>query len=204
MFLQTLAWLVGAYLLGSVNFALLLYRFAGLQDPRLSGSGNAGTSNAFRSGHKLLALAILVLDLGRAVAVGLAARSLFPWSEGYLLVGVMLVIGNSLPVFHRFRGGKGIAASIGFTLGAVPVVGGVGLGVWVAVFSLTRRSSVASLVMVGSYPITGAMAGMSSISILTLSAFTIVAFVSHRDNVKRLFLGKEPPLRARGDKKQDD
>jgi acyl phosphate:glycerol-3-phosphate acyltransferase len=104
-----------AYFAGSINFAIIFFKLTGRGDPRLSFSGNAGTTNVYRQAGMMWAAVIFLLDIGRALAVAAVAihfldPSLLPW------VGLFLVFGNSFPCFHGFRGGKGVANYLGFTM----------------------------------------------------------------------------------------
>ena len=107
------------YLAGSVNFAIILLRLLGREDPRTQFSGNAGTMNVRRQAGKGWASVVLLLDVGRAAALAALALyllpvALVPW------VGTALVLGNRFPCFHRFRGGKGVASFLGFTIPLAP------------------------------------------------------------------------------------
>src|SRR5208283_6021776 len=102
-----------AYLAGSVNFAIIFFKLAGKEDPRLSFSGNAGTTNVYRQAGFIWAAVVFLLDIGRALAVAVIAcyflkTHLLPWA------GFFLVLGNSFPCFHGFRGGRGVANYLGF------------------------------------------------------------------------------------------
>ncbi len=136
-----------AYLIGSINFAILLMKWAGKEDPRKAFSGNAGVINVFRSTGWRWAGLILLLDVGRAMLVAWIALSLLPlpmvsWS------GFALVLGNCFPCFHGFRGGKGVAAYLGFTLLLSPWAALIAALLWVAVFRCVRTPFVASFGMV--------------------------------------------------------
>src|SRR5580700_10182253 len=128
------------YLFGSVPFGLLLTRVAGLGDIRAIGSGNIGATNVLRTGHKGLAAATLLLDAGKgAFAVGVF-RYLGP-PDAALWAGLGAVIGHLFPVWLAFKGGKGIATSLGVLLAvAWPVAATAGV-VWLIVAAIGRRSS---------------------------------------------------------------
>ena len=101
---------LASYLAGSVNFAIIFFKLTGKADPRLIFSGNAGTTNVYRQAGILWAAFVFLLDVGRALAVAVIAcyflkTHLLPWA------GFFLVLGNSFPCFHGFRGGKGVAVS---------------------------------------------------------------------------------------------
>ncbi|MFP6736091.1 MAG: glycerol-3-phosphate acyltransferase, partial [Rhodospirillales bacterium] len=103
-----------SYLLGSIPFGLLLTRIAGLGDIRDVGSGNVGATNVLRTGAKGIAAATLILDAAKGAAPVLALAF---WQIGHadlgLLAGLAAVIGHNFPVWLKFKGGKGVATSIG-------------------------------------------------------------------------------------------
>jgi glycerol-3-phosphate acyltransferase PlsY len=139
--------LIISYLSGSVNFSILLFRFLGKGDPRKSHSGNAGVTNVYRLAGPVWAATVLILDVGRAVAVALLAAwalssGQVPWA------GLALVIGNSYPCFHRFRGGKGVANYLGFTAVVTPVGAIVAAITWVLVYLVRRAPFIASFAMI--------------------------------------------------------
>ena len=139
--------MAAAYVAGSVNFSLLVFRFTGREDPRLHGSGNPGATNVYRQAGIGWALAVLLLDVGRAVCVALAADSLLPfWQVPW--VGLGLVLGNRFPCFHGFRGGKGVANYLGFTLAVAPLWAGLGAIAWGTAHLIWRTPFLSSFAMV--------------------------------------------------------
>jgi len=138
--------LLGAYLVGSVNFAILLFRLLGREDPRTGFSGNPGVSNVYRLAGPGWAGAVLCLDLLRAMGVAwVSLRACSPPQVPWCALA--LVAGNMLPAFHRFRGGKGVANSLGFTAVAAPWAALLGAWLWVLVFGITRRPFLGSFGM---------------------------------------------------------
>jgi glycerol-3-phosphate acyltransferase PlsY len=136
-----------AYLAGSVNFAIIFFKLTGRDDPRLSFSGNAGTTNVYRQAGIGWATFIFLLDIGRAIAVAAMAiyfleKNLVPWA------GFFLVLGNSYPCFHGFRGGKGVANYLGFTLLVAPWAAIISAGIWLVVYGIVRITFIASFFMV--------------------------------------------------------
>jgi len=136
-----------AYLAGSVNFSILAFRFTGRRDPRRQGSGNPGATNVYRQAGIGWALAVLLLDIGRAVVVALAANVLLalgqvPW------VGLGLILGNRFPCFHGFKGGKGVANYLGFTLVVAPIWAGIGTLAWGTLQLIWRTPFLSSFAMV--------------------------------------------------------
>jgi glycerol-3-phosphate acyltransferase PlsY len=138
-----------AYLAGSVNFAVLFFKMTGRDDPRLHFSGNAGTTNVYRQAGMLWAVLILVLDIGRALAIAVAACYYITTGGGWLVwTGFFLILGNSFPCFHGFRGGKGVASYLGFTALIVPWAALFAAIAWVLVYAVMRVPFIASFFMV--------------------------------------------------------
>lgn len=147
-----------AYVAGSVNFSLLAFRLTGRDDPRRHGSGNPGATNVYRQAGIGWALAVLLLDMGRAVAVAFTAKMLLafwlvPW------VGLGLIIGNRFPCFHAFKGGKGVANYLGFTLAVVPLWAGIGCLAWATVQLIWRTPFLSSFAMVACLTVGTTLAG---------------------------------------------
>lgn len=136
-----------AYLAGSVNFAIIFFKVTGREDPRLSFSGNAGTTNVYRQAGIEWATFVFLLDIGRAIAVAAIAiyfleKQTLPWA------GFFLVLGNSFPCFHGFRGGKGVANYLGFTLLIAPWAALASAVIWLIVYWIARITFIASFFMV--------------------------------------------------------
>jgi glycerol-3-phosphate acyltransferase PlsY len=136
-----------AYLAGSINFAIIYSKLAGKEDPRLSFSGNAGTTNIYRQSGILWAAVVFLLDIGRALAVAVIAcyflkAYLLPWA------GFFLVLGNSFPCFHGFRGGKGVANYLGFTALIAPWAALASAAIWLIAYGIGRITFIASFFMV--------------------------------------------------------
>ncbi|WP_319407640.1 glycerol-3-phosphate acyltransferase [uncultured Desulfosarcina sp.] len=139
--------LVAAYVAGSINFSILAFRLAGRGDPRHHGSGNPGATNVYRQAGIGWAAAVLLLDMGRAVLVALAAEALTPfWQVPW--VGLGLVAGNRFPCFHGFKGGKGVANYLGFTAVVAPAWAALGTLAWGAVHLVWRTPFLSSFAMV--------------------------------------------------------
>ncbi len=140
--------LLTAYLLGSINFSILLFGLLGKSDPRNSHSGNPGATNVYRQAGLFWAVVVLLLDIGRSVAVAFAAIT-FGEIDFVSWIGLALIIGNRFPCFHGFKGGKGVANFLGFS--AVlslysAILSGIG---WLAVNYLTKQPFLASFTMIG-------------------------------------------------------
>jgi glycerol-3-phosphate acyltransferase PlsY len=187
--------LVGAYAAGSVNFSLLAARLLGHGDLRRHGSGNAGATNLARVAGKGAAVAVLGLDVARGAAVILAAGALGlePWVP---LAAVPLLLGNMFPVFHGFRGGKGVAAAVGAMLVISPFAMLASGGAFLAVFAIGRRVSLGSLAMALAFPGAAYLLGGTCVDVATAAAIALLLLSSHRANIARLLSGTEPRFGA--------
>jgi glycerol-3-phosphate acyltransferase PlsY len=180
-----------AYLLGSVPCGIVIARVQGNVDLRRVGSGNIGATNVLRAVGKGAAVLTLLGDIGK----GALAVSLARWagaSSGVVAtVAVAAVVGHLFPVLARFRGGKGVATTLGVVLAAVPAVGGLLLLIWLAVAAIWRYSSLAALAATAALPpLLWLLDGRPEM--LGASAVLLVLiFARHRDNIQRLLAGTE-------------
>ena len=138
---------VATYLAASINFSIILFKLLGKGDPRDHYSGNAGTTNVTRQLGLLWGLVILLLDLIRAGATAYAGGCLLP-APLVPLLGFILVVGNKKPLFHGFRGGKGVASYLGFTALIAPGLAGAACLAWVFGYGLSRQPFIGSILMV--------------------------------------------------------
>lgn len=182
-----------AYLLGSLSGSLLLARFFGAVDVRAAGSGNAGATNALRTGGRAFGAAVLVFDLVKGLLAALALPALFGLDRsGALACGAAAVIGHVYPVFFGFRGGKGAATLIGVLLALMPMALLVGFAVWVA--ALTTTGYVGFSTMIGMAGIALAVIvapGALAAAKLFAIAMTVLIVWTHRANVQRMRAGRE-------------
>jgi glycerol-3-phosphate acyltransferase PlsY len=184
---------LGGYLLGSVPFGVLLTRAAGLGDIRAIGSGNIGATNVLRTGHKGLAAATLLLDGAKGAATILAARYLVADGDIALLAGFAAVIGHDFPAWLRFKGGKGVATTLGVLLGASFFAGLAACATWLAVAALFRYSSLAALAAMALAPVFAWFVAGPHPTILAL-ALAVLGFWRHGANIRRLIEGTEPRI----------
>jgi acyl phosphate:glycerol-3-phosphate acyltransferase len=145
--MQSVILFIAAYIVGSVNFSILIFKLLGKGDPRNNFSGNAGVVNVYRQEGFLLAVLILALDIARSMGVAIISQhlvqaDLVPWC------GLALILGNSFPCLHNFKGGKGIANYLGFTAIVSPVSAVISMTAWVIVYKLVKIPFIASFVMV--------------------------------------------------------
>ncbi|MDB5393407.1 MAG: plsY [Rhodospirillales bacterium] len=187
---------VGSYLLGSIPFGLLLTRLAGLGDIRKIGSGNIGATNVLRTGNKPLALVVLLLDSGKgAVAVLLAGAAMD--EHAGLAAGFGAVLGHLFPVWLGFKGGKGVATTIGTLLALAWPVGLIACGLWLLTALIFRMSSAAALTAIAATPIAAYFLGSITLAISALLLAALVWF-KHAANIGRLLSGTEPRISLGG------
>ena len=199
--IETLVIALAAYALGSVSFAVVVSKLMALPDPRSYGSNNPGATNVLRTGNKLAAALTLIGDAGKgALAVGLTV--LYTGENpatGFAapLGGAMAFLGHLCPVFHGFKGGKGVATAAGVLL-SLSLYLGLGtlatFGVIVLFFRMISLASIVSAVfavfwawlLFGLAPITPVVGGIS-----------LLLIWRHRENIVRLARGTEPRLREK-------
>ena len=153
----TAAFVLIAYLTGSMSFAVIVSRAFALPDPRTYGSGNPGATNVLRTGKKLAALFTLIGDGGKGwLAVFLAARYAADYGVGATGVAactVAVFLGHIFPVFFRFRGGKGVSVAGGILLAINPWLGLATLATWIIIALFFRYSSLAAIVSAAFAPL---------------------------------------------------
>lgn len=181
------------YLLGSVPFGLVISKAAGLGDIRKIGSGNIGATNVLRTGRKDLALATLLLDSGKGAIAVIIMGLIFDYNAA-MLAGFFALVGHCYPVWLDFKGGKGVATTLGTLLALSPFVGFITCVIWLVTALLSRISSLSALVAVGSSPlIAHLLTGNSNLSGLC-AMITALVYIKHRENIKRIFNGDEPKI----------
>ncbi|MBQ3696212.1 MAG: glycerol-3-phosphate 1-O-acyltransferase PlsY [Alphaproteobacteria bacterium] len=180
------------YIAGSIPFGLVLTYCAGLGDIRKIGSGNIGTTNVLRTGHKGLALLTLILDVFKAAFAALLCKYLFNESIGFF-AGFMAVIGHNYPIWLKFRGGKGVASTLGLMLAMTPCVGVLTCLTWLIVALIWHYSSLAALTALAAAPIYAFVSG-NEVATLTYVLLTLLSYYRHRQNIKRLIEKKESKI----------
>ncbi|MBM4180927.1 MAG: glycerol-3-phosphate 1-O-acyltransferase PlsY [Betaproteobacteria bacterium] len=197
--LATALTLLAAYLLGSISFAILIARIYGLPDPRSHGSGNPGATNMLRTGRKSAAALTLFGDALKGYCAVLLAQ----WATVHFglpaptpyLAALAAFLGHLFPVFHGFKGGKGVATALGVLLALDARLGGLVVATWLAVFAVTRVSSLSALVaatlapVYGYYILRGSADGAYPTAILV--ALSLLVLARHHRNIRKLLSGEE-------------
>jgi glycerol-3-phosphate acyltransferase PlsY len=185
-------WGLLGYLLGSIPFGMVLARVMGLGNLRAIGSGNIGATNVLRTGNKAAAALTLLLDGGKGAAAVLLARAVVG-EDAAQLAGFMAMIGHCYPLWLRFKGGKGVATFIGVMLALAWPVGLAVCATWLVTALVWRMSSMAALFAAASSTIW--LVFMEHGDGLFLGvALTVLVFLRHRANIKRINAGTEPKI----------
>lgn len=185
----------GAYLLGSVSFAVVTSRLFGLADPRTYGSGNPGATNVLRSGSKLAAALTLLGDGAKGwLAVWLALR----FGPGYgigatgaAVIAVSVLLGHLYPIFLRFRGGKGVATAGGILLAFSPWLAAAAAVTWLVVAVFSRYSSLASIAAAVLAAFYSAFGWGFDARFVALAVIAGLIVYRHRVNIRSLSTGTE-------------
>lgn len=206
--MQTALVVLGAYLLGSVSFAIVVSRLFALPDPRSYGSKNPGATNVLRTGRKAAAAVTLLGDGGKGwLAVFLAQlwtgeSALGGWSIP--LAGLAVFLGHLYPVFHRFQGGKGVATAAGVLLGFSPWLGLGTVVTWGMMLAFFRLSSLAALVAALFAPCYAFWAFGLQPVLPVIAAMSALLVWRHRGNLRRLVAGEESRVGAKASPSPQD
>jgi glycerol-3-phosphate acyltransferase PlsY len=191
------------YFLGSIPFGLILTKISGLGDIRKIGSGNIGATNVLRTGNKKIALFTLLLDGGKgALAIYLITIILpkvfdnnFNMIEFYqCTVAISAVVGHCFPIWLRFKGGKGVATGFGVILSLNLNIGIVALLIWVLIAKIFKISSMSALIAYFLIPILMFYYETEFIYFFSSFIISLICFVQHRENIKRLINRSEPKI----------
>lgn len=189
-----------AFSLGSIPWGYLIGKLRGI-DLRKTGSGNIGATNVLRVIGKKEALATLLLDISKGFIPVILAQLLYPSEKNLILtgtVGIVSILGHCFTPFLKFKGGKGVATSIGVILAYTPIAGLITISIWMLTFKIFRISSLGALMAFGLLPLNVYILNYSSEAIILTLLITAIIYFRHIENIKRLFQGKELKI---GDKK---
>lgn len=186
-------WALIGYLLGAIPFGVVLSRAFGLGDVRQIGSGNIGATNVLRTGSKPAAALTLLLDGAKGAVALLLARALTGAEDAAQLAGLAAMLGHCFPIWLGFKGGKGVATFLGLMLALAWPVGVGCCLMWLFGAALTRISSMGALVSAAASTILLVTLGYGS-ALLFGIALTILVFLRHRENMRRIKAGTEPRI----------
>lgn len=186
-----------AYLLGSISFGLVIARKQKGIDIREYGSGNIGTTNVFRVVGKTAGLLTLLGDGAKGSVAVLLAQRLTESSLAMGLAGLAVISGHIFPLFSQFRGGKGVATSLGVFLVLMPRATLLAAAIWITCCLLWRYVSVASITAALSLPMLGFFLGEGNIFVIVGTVIGFLIIWKHRDNMERLWQGTESKIWSR-------
>lgn len=206
-----------SYLLGSLNFGVILSNKLKKDDVRNHGSGNAGTTNMLRSYGKKYAILTIIGDMLKVVAAIVIAFKIYEYTPSFLnemdlsvnidrnmliksFAGFFCVLGHIFPVFFKFKGGKGVATSGGMVFAVDWRIALILLAVFIIVVAVTKYVSLGSIIMALLYPVMIFIFHKSLILTAIALVFTIIVVVAHRGNIKKLVNHTESKIT---DKKKD-
>lgn len=189
-----------SYLLGSIPFGLLIAKRLRGIDIRLEGSGNIGATNVYRVVGPAAGLAVFTLDLLKGAVPCWVMLMVTPDKTWALVAGLAAIIGHSLSVFLKFKGGKSVATGFGILIGIAPEVGGIAIGIFVIVVALTRKISLGSIVGAASVPVFLVLFHYPTPVIGLISLAVLLIIFRHLGNIKRLLNGTEPSFGVKKDK----
>ena len=190
----TIAFVIAAYLLGSVSFAVITSKLFKLPDPRTYGSGNPGATNVLRSGKKAAAALTLLGDAAKGwLAVFMAIQ--FELSAVQVAVIALAVfIGHLYPVFLDFKGGKGVATALGVLLALNAWMGLAALATWLFMAVVFRYSSLSALTAAIGAPVYAVLLGLPQEWVWASGILSLLLIMRHRGNIQNLLAGTESKI----------
>ncbi|MFZ9264131.1 MAG: glycerol-3-phosphate 1-O-acyltransferase PlsY [Polynucleobacter sp.] len=193
-----------AYLIGSVSFAVVVSKVMRLPDPHSYGSGNPGATNVLRTGNKLAAILTLIGDAAKGYVAVITAKLLIGVEiDSWVLpaVAAAAFAGHLFPVFHGFKGGKGVATALGILLAIDWVLGLTTLSTWLIVAVFLRYSSLAALVAAVFAPVYFMfLFGVQPMAI-AIAVMSALLIWRHKGNIQKLLRGEEGRIGSKGAKK---
>lgn len=179
-----------SYLLGSILFGVVIAKIKGIENLRTSGSGNVGATNIARvSGNKKLGIVVAILDALKGAIPIMVARHFSLTDSEIATVGIMAVIGHIFPIWHSFKGGKGVATFLGMNLLLDWRVGLFMAMTWLIIFKVTKVSSMSSIAMVIASIVASYLLNLDNLWQVSLSALLVI--LKHKSNINRIISGKE-------------
>ena len=185
---------VGAYLLGSINSAIIVCKVFSLPDPRNFGSGNPGATNVLRIGNKITAAITLAGDLLKGLLPVIAVDLLTASAPLTAATGVAALLGHMYPLYYGFKGGKGVATMIGVLLGFDWLLGLIWISLWLFTALLFRYSSLAALTATLLIIVISWFWSDNMWLIIALLVISVFVFWRHRSNINNLLTGEETKI----------
>lgn len=185
---------IAAYLLGSISFAVVTSKAFGIADPRTYGSGNPGATNVLRSGKKAAAALTLLGDAAKGWLAVFLAMQLGLSNVQIALVALAVFLGHLFPIFLNFKGGKGVATALGVLLALSGWLGLAVLATWLFMAVVFRYSSLSALVAAITAPLYAFMLGLPQEWVLASLVMSLLLIWRHKSNIQNLLAGKESKI----------
>ena len=195
-----IALIIGAYILGSISFAVLVSKAMGLPNPYSYGSGNPGATNVLRTGNKKAAILTLLGDALKGFVAVMVARSVIlhqdTWQWVIACVAFAVFLGHVFPIFHRFKGGKGVATAAGVLFGIHWILGLAALSTWLIIAFFFRYSSLAALTTAIFAPLYAYFLFFTNKTVhqdvcIAVLAIGVLLIWRHQSNIQQLMNGSE-------------
>ena len=183
--------IVIAYLIGSISNSILIAKWFQLPDPRKLGSGNPGATNMLRTGNKKAAALTLIGDLLKGLLPIIIARWFHLSLDTLCIMGLAAIIGHMYPIYYKFRGGKGVATTLGVLIGVNWPLAIIWIIAWLATAIITRYSSLAALIATIILPFAAYYMELALSIIFLLFSIIVLIVWRHRPNIKKLIQGQE-------------
>jgi glycerol-3-phosphate acyltransferase PlsY len=183
------------YFLGSIPFGLILTKMSGAGDIRKIGSGNIGATNVLRTGKKGIAALTVLLDFAKSAGAYLLAFTVFDSETTGVIAGLAAVLGHNFPVWLNFRGGKGVASTIGFFCAADWQLCLICCGIWLISAIITKYSSLSALIMLFCAPFVAYFLQLDGDIVVACSFLMMLGFIRHHANISRLAAGTEGKIK---------
>jgi glycerol-3-phosphate acyltransferase PlsY len=181
-----------SYLLGSIPFGLVLCKLFGYGDIRKIGSGNIGATNVLRTGNKLLAALTLLLDISKGLIAVVIAR-LFVNDDMAAMAGFAAILGHNFPIWLNFKGGKGVATSVGTITALHPITGILMMVSWLITAFITKISSASAMAAFALAPLFASYF-LSPFMTIIIYCICLLGVIRHRANIERLLNHTEPKI----------
>lgn len=197
-----IAWIIASFIIGSIPIGLLIAKSKGI-DLRKVGSGNIGATNVMRAVGKEAALLTLLGDIGKGIIPIVIVRLVSPGFLYEAAAGFSAIMGHNFSIFLKFKGGKGVATSLGVLVAFSPHVGLFTAMLWLMTAKWTRYSSLSALVAFGLLPLSFYLIHYSRQNIIFGAIIAFLIFIRHTANIKRLIQGTENKIgqKANGHKR---
>ena len=188
--------IVIAYIIGSINVAIIVCKILKLPDPRTQGSNNPGATNVLRIAGKIPALITLILDGLKGFIPVFIAQYLGLNLLDASLIAVGAFLGHVYPIFFKFKGGKGVATFLGALLALNYLTGLAFIGIWLFIAKVLKISSLSALITTALSPILLYLFTQNLSARYVIIALALWIFYTHKSNIKRMFDGTEEQINS--------